>query len=454
MTIENSELTTEQVLRRDIPWETYMTTKLITETGLQLLRRYDKKAESDKAQLLDDDGPAYVSVFVTILQDIFKEETVEYVLALIDEMLTANPRRAKLFHDNSFANEDTYEPFLRLLWKGNWFIQEKSCKILSVIVSARPKVQNGVDANGDASSSKRKLTSAEDVLRGLVEWLCAQLRKPSHPSCSVPAAINCLATLLKEPIVRSSFVQADGVKLLVPLITPASTQQSIQLLYETCLCVWLLSYYEPAIEYLATSRALPRLAEVVKGSTKEKVVRVVILTLRNLLSKGTFGAQMVDVGVLQIVQNLKAQAWSDEDLLDALNQLEEGLKDNIKTLSSYDKYKQEVLLGNLDWSPMHKDPLFWKENINNFEENGFQILRVLMTILDTSSDARTLAVACYDLSQFIQCHPAGRIIVADLKAKERVMKLLNHEAAEVTKNALLCIQRLFLGAKYASFLQA
>lgn len=33
------------------------------------------------------DGPAYVRVFVTILRDIFKEETVEYVLALIDEML-------------------------------------------------------------------------------------------------------------------------------------------------------------------------------------------------------------------------------------------------------------------------------------------------------------------------------------------------------------------------------
>ena len=44
-----------------------------------------------------------------------------------------------------------------------------------------------------------------------------------------------------------------------------------QLLYETCLCVWLLSYYEPAIEYLATSRTLPRLIEVVKSSTKEKV---------------------------------------------------------------------------------------------------------------------------------------------------------------------------------------
>lgn len=431
-----------------------MTTKLITGTGLQLLRRYDKKAESYKAQLLDDDGPGYVRVFVTILRDIFKEETVEYVLALIDEMLTANPKRARLFHDESLADEDTYEPFLRLLWKGNWFIQEKSCKILSLTVSARSKVQNGADANGDASSSKKKITTIDDVLAGVVEWLCAQLKKPTHPTRSIPSTINCLSTLLKEPVVRSSFVRADGVKLLVPLISPASTQQSIQLLYETCLCVWLLSYYEPAIEYLATSRALPRLIEVVKGSTKEKVVRVVILTLRNLLSKGTFSAHMVDLGVLQIVQSLKAQAWSDEDLLDALNQLEQGLKENIKKLSSFDKYKQEVLLGHLDWSPMHKDPIFWRENINNFEENDFQILRVLITILDTSSDARTLAVACYDLSQFIQCHSAGRIIVNDLKAKERVMRLLNHENAEVTKNALLCIQRLFLGAKYASFLQA
>ncbi|KAL7148417.1 hypothetical protein ABFS83_06G177000 [Erythranthe nasuta] len=452
MPTDQAEITTDQVLSRDIPWETYMTTKLITGTGLQLLRRYDKKPENKKADLLDDDGPAYIHVFVSILRDIFKEETVEYVLALIDEMLSANPKRARLFHDKSLAGEDLYEPFLRLLWKGSWFIQEKSCKILSLIVSGRPKSQDGANANGE-SSSKQTTTTINDVLKGLVEWLCTQLKNPSHPSRGIPTAINCLATLLKEPVVRSSFVQADGVKLLIPLITPAANQQSIQLLYETCLCVWLLSYYEPAIEYLATSRSLPRLIEVVKGSTKEKVVRVVILTLRNLLHKGTFGAQMVDLGLPQVVQNLKAQAWSDEDLLESLNQLEEGMKDNIKKLSSFDKYKQEVLLGHLDWSPMHKDLIFWRENITSFEEHDFQILRVLITILDTSSDPRTLAVACYDLSQFIQNHPAGRIIVTDLKAKDRVMKLMNHENAEVTKNALLCIQRLFLGAKYASFVQ-
>ncbi|KAI0500417.1 hypothetical protein KFK09_018629 [Dendrobium nobile] len=163
-------------------------------------------------------------------------------------------------------------------------------------MSVRPKYQVGFLSNGKAANEKSIFTSADDALKGLVEWLCSQLKNPSHPYRAVPIAVNCLATLLRETSVRASIVQADSVKLLVPLITPASTQQSIQILYETCLCVWLLSYYYAAVDYLAATRILPRLAEVVKGSTKEKVLRVVILTFRNLLSKGAFGAQMVDLG--------------------------------------------------------------------------------------------------------------------------------------------------------------
>jgi V-ATPase subunit H len=43
-----------------------------------------------------------------------------------------------------------------------------------------------------------------------------------------------------------------------------------------------------------------------------KVVRVVVLTFRNLIPKSAFAAQMIDLGLPQIVQSLKAQAWSDE----------------------------------------------------------------------------------------------------------------------------------------------
>lgn len=61
-------------------------------------------------------------------------------------------------------------------------------------------------------------------------WYVLQLRNPTHPSCSIPTSIHCLSTLLREPYVRTLFVQADGIKLLIPLISPASTQQSIQVI--------------------------------------------------------------------------------------------------------------------------------------------------------------------------------------------------------------------------------
>ncbi|KMZ62362.1 putative V-type proton ATPase subunit H [Zostera marina] len=447
--MNHMDTTTEQVLKRVIPWDTYMASKFYDVNALQTVKSYCKESGVQRALLIDNSGQTHIDAFVKILSNVSKEDTTEYILVLVDEILSANPKRAILFHDKSLSNADIYGVFLKMLMSNNWFIQEKSCKILSFILSMRPKTEK----SDEAKSSKGKITSTDDIFKALLDWQCAQLAKPSHPTRSVPVAISSLSTLLKEPCVRAAFVKADGLKFLIPLITPASTQQSIQLLYETCLSVWLLSYYDVAVQALSTTRVLQKLVEVVKGSTKEKVVRVIILTLKNFLEKGVFGAEMIDLGLPHIIQNLKGQAWSDEDLLTALNHLEEGLKENIKQLSSFEKYKQEVLLGHLEWSPMHKDHAFWRDNITNFEENDFQILRVLMTIIDTTEDPTSLAVACYDLSQFIQHHPGGRLVVGDLKAKERVMKLMNHENTEVTKYALLCAQRLFLGAKYASFLQ-
>ncbi|KAG0563838.1 hypothetical protein KC19_8G063200 [Ceratodon purpureus] len=50
----DSELTREEVLKRDIPWETYMTAKLINSTGLQLLRRHDHRPAHVQSALLEE----------------------------------------------------------------------------------------------------------------------------------------------------------------------------------------------------------------------------------------------------------------------------------------------------------------------------------------------------------------------------------------------------------------
>lgn len=43
--------------------------------------------------------------------------------------------------------------------------------------SARLKTQDGVTMNGEASNSKKTFTTVDDVLKGLVEWLCAQVHR-------------------------------------------------------------------------------------------------------------------------------------------------------------------------------------------------------------------------------------------------------------------------------------
>ena len=98
-----------------------------------------------------------------------------------------------------------------------------------------------------------------------------------------------------------------------------------------------------------------------------------VLALCGLHNKGSLGDAMVECGLPKVVTSLQMQAWGDEDLKTALDTLEADLRAKVKVLSSFDKYKQEVLSGSLQWTPMHKDPVFWRESAGRFEENDFQV---------------------------------------------------------------------------------
>lgn len=75
-------------------------------------------------------------------------------------------------------------------------------------------------------------------------------------------------------------------------------------------------------------------------------------------------------------------------------------------LTSWDKYRKEVLSGSLDWSPMHTSEAFWRQNADKFEEKDFQLLRVLLKLLESSRETRTLAVACSDVGRWVQAERA------------------------------------------------
>ncbi len=50
----DGEPNTASVLRRDLPWETYTTARLISDRDLQLIRKYDKRSRETQEELLEE----------------------------------------------------------------------------------------------------------------------------------------------------------------------------------------------------------------------------------------------------------------------------------------------------------------------------------------------------------------------------------------------------------------
>jgi V-type H+-transporting ATPase subunit H len=222
---------------------------------------------------------------------------VQYILALLLQMLQANPGRAQLFHARPPAS-DPYPILLRLLQRSDWFTQDKACQLLVRVLQARPHKDatlpshaSSGQANGAAPSSSNGASSssshgvapadpAEACTVSLVDWLCSQLRRyqvapssgsggasggSSSSSSSAPAvprqvvsAMSALAVLLREKRVRAIFTQAGGVGLLAPLLRAAAGPTSSQLAYEICLCLWQLSFYEPAVAAMGAAGGCAR----------------------------------------------------------------------------------------------------------------------------------------------------------------------------------------------------
>ena len=51
---DGGELTSATVLKREVPWDTYLTARLISDKDLQLIRRYDKANRETQEQLLNE----------------------------------------------------------------------------------------------------------------------------------------------------------------------------------------------------------------------------------------------------------------------------------------------------------------------------------------------------------------------------------------------------------------
>lgn len=348
---------------------------------------------------------------------------------------------------------DPYTVFLRLLQRADWFTQEKACKLLAAVIACRPEKAAPASA---AAAGVSEADPADAALAGLMDWIGAQLKKPTHPTKGVPTAVNALAILLLERGARSHCIRSGVLAALPPLLATAASPTASQLMYELCLCLWNLTFPAEGAAALARAGAVKALVEVCKTASKEKVFRVALAALKNLGAHEGLGlaSDMVEAGLPKCLATRGLQTWGDPDVPELITSVEEALRAGMQVLSSFEKYRKEVASGSLEWGPMHTSELFWRQNLAGFEEKDFAVLRLLLRLIESSREAKTQAVGCHDLGMFVAHHPQGRHIVADLRGKELVMRLMTSGDPEVQKQALLTVQKIMLSRDKLEFLGA
>ena len=77
------------------------------------------------------------------------------------------------------------------------------------------------------------------------------------------------------------------------------------------------------------------------------------------------------------------------------------------TTSSFAKYNFLYVVS-LEWSPVHKSAKFWRENALRLNEKNYDLLRILIHLLDTSKDPLVLSVASYDIGEYVRHNPRGK----------------------------------------------
>merc|ERR1719512_556758 len=254
--------------------------------------------------------------------------------------------------------------------------------------------------------------------------------------------LDAVANLVKAAAFRK-LVIAD--KSLMDLSQISAQSSAPGILYKHIFILWMLSYEpEGTLPFSGTAIA-EKFKEVLTYSRVEKVVRLSLTCVRNFMSHQVVAEQIVESGILDVVQQLEFEKWRDAELYDDIRDLSAQIQTRTQEMSNFDRYMRELQERKLKWGFIHSSK-FWAENVLMFEKDNWKALNDLASLLVTG-DAETQAVACHDLGEFVTMHPLGKRQIANLGVKDQVMKLMSSASPthkEVRREALLCCQKIML----------
>jgi len=220
----------------------------------------------------------------------------------------------------------------------------------------------------------------------------------------------------------------------------------LQLLYHILMAIWQLSFEGKLVGKGLDEEhdIIPLYSQLLRISPKEKTTRLLLGTLRNLLSsnKTTLMPAALPAKLPAVLSNLQTRHLTDQDLLEDLESLTGLMDEYTKTQTTFDEYATEVKSGHLRWSPPHKNADFWRENARRIidEENG-ELCKKLAAIMskDWQQDKNVLAIGANDVAALVKECPEKRVQLEKLGLKARVMGLMQDENESVRWESLRAV---------------
>ncbi|CAO3627296.1 unnamed protein product [Mucor hiemalis] len=414
------------IRQKPILWEGYERASLLTHEQVELIKAIDKKPANVIQAAINEKGATYASLILYLLQNLSRPDTIQYVCLMTDDILSANDENARYFHELTKEDQSyPFGPFFKVLESEDDFMALQASKVLTMLACS--------------ASSPSSLN-----LDALYKWITKKLSGTINDVTNL--VIQELESLLRINAYRLPVWNTqNAIKELTHRLFVNKSASTPQIQYQIIFCLWLLTFEKDiAANINEKYDVIPLLIEIAKSAVKEKVIRVSIATLRNLVEKAPAQnlAAMLVAKLLPFTENLSTRKWSDADILEDIKFLKERLQEDFQSLTTFEQYASEVETGKLEWSPPHKSEVFWKENAHKLEEHNYQLLRTLARLLSTSSSPLVLSIGASDIGYYVKyASKTGKNVLQEIGAKQRIMELMTHEDQEVRYQALLAVQK-------------
>merc|ERR1719312_1386780 len=402
---------------------------MISQEDFSFISRYDVADVATREKIVEENPLQSAKTFYSLLGHISKDQTIQYLLTLVDDFLQENKKRVAIFREYARKRkESVWAHFLNLLNRPDGFIQNMTSRVVTKMACWSAEPMKGQD------------------LQHFLLWLKDQLKMPKN--VYVASVARCLQMLVRLEEYRHAFAAVGGIETIVSVL---SGKVSNQIQYQLTFCLWIVSFSPDLSTRLNKFGVIPILADILSDDQKEKVSRMILAVFRNLIEKPEEPEvkkenciSMVQCKVLKQLELLEQRKFDDEDIQEDIAFLMEKMNESVQDLSSYDEYVTEVRSGRLEWSPVHRSERFWRENAAHLNDKNYELLKILIQLLETSKDPLVLSVACFDLGEYVRHYQRGKHVLEQLGGKTMVMAFLSHEDPNVRYEALLAVQKLMV----------